>query len=285
MPEKENTLIEESLTLSLSKTLSQELIEPTLDLSIEYGEILIDEILDNNDLSGIPILSTLMSVHKLSRSIQNAHFSKKFLVFLKEFHSGDIDKQKLNKFKNNLNSKKDYQEKIIEHLIVYIDRVESVKKAGFLAKLFHAYINNKFDWETYCHLSASIEILHPFVISELQDIYPEKVTFFAGEQFLKPFQTWGRGYRANLSLLSLNLLTSAGLGFKEESEYSNEKTLKTLPSKTNLQFSSLGHHAITHALGYEKDKVHLVYAYQVKQNAPLVTSGQTSPLLSKNINP
>jgi len=275
MSNQENDINGQLYNLTLTETLTKELTESTLDLSKDYGEVLIDSFLGSDSLiSDIPILSTVTGGYKIIKSIQNAHFIKKLHVFLKEFHTGCIDSQKLKKFKDKLNLNTKYREKVIEHLVIYVERVESISKAEILAKLLNAHVNNYFDWNIYTNLSASIDRLHPFAISELLQAYPTNITYLEGKDFFEPFQASGKGYRAALNSITLQQLTSTGFGIEEDLTYSDSTTS---PPKTNLQFSSLGYYFITHALDYKKSKVNVINHHQVQQAQFIIDAPQSLP--------
>ncbi|MDE1944537.1 MAG: hypothetical protein KGH97_03555, partial [Patescibacteria group bacterium] len=73
--------------------LGQEIIEPNLDLAIDYSEIGLDEFFDNGLLKEIPIVRSLAAIVRTGIAIRERFFIKKFVVFLRELHQGSVDKK------------------------------------------------------------------------------------------------------------------------------------------------------------------------------------------------
>lgn len=90
-----------SLQKNLTESISDEIIETTIDLSIDYAEITMDEIIDGT-LREIPLIKTIYSLGKLGYSIREKFFVKKILTFLQEFHSQKIDEFNSKNSKPNL---------------------------------------------------------------------------------------------------------------------------------------------------------------------------------------
>jgi len=251
--------LKQSEASSVSEFISDEIIDPTIDLSIEYGEILLDSFIENDGLAGIPVLSTIRGLNKLSNSVQNAHFTKKLFTFLKELHNGTIDDVKLEEFKKKLHSEKNFREKVVEHIMIYIERAEDTAKAKILAKLLNAHIEGKFNWSTYCDLSASIDRLHPFAIKELHNKNSDEIINI-NEQAVRRatqsenLQTNGPGFRVKISPTTQNFLSSAGLGYKETLYY-KENNPQGDTKETNCLLSPLGTHLVMNALDYGRKDI------------------------------
>lgn len=175
---------------------SEELVETTMDLAVDYSEIALDSIFDDSILEEVPIIKTIVSTYKIGKSIQERHFVKKLTIFLKEFHSGKIDEKKLQDFKQKFSTNNKYQSQVMEHITVFNDRFIDSQKSVILANLFSAYIEDKMDWTFYTELAHCLERLSPNALTliktlskqkfnipiddELDDIYVKGVFFAAG---------------------------------------------------------------------------------------------------------
>lgn len=140
-------------------TISDEIINPTFDLTIDYSEIGIDGFFDDNLLKEIPIIKTLTSAIKLGIAVKHKFFIKKFMVFLKEFHTSTITEEKLEKFKNKFKEDKTYKEKIMDQLMLIIEDVDSVNKTKIISHLFSAHLELKYNWERFITLSNCVKNL------------------------------------------------------------------------------------------------------------------------------
>jgi len=144
---------------NLTDSISKEIINTSLDLSVDYAEIGIDELIDGT-LKEIPFVKTIYSVSKIGYSIKEKFFVKKLLTFLQELHSGILDEIKLEEFKNKLDSDKKYKNKVIENLIVYTDAFLNIEKAKIFANLFREHINGKYDWKYFLGLTDCLNSIN-----------------------------------------------------------------------------------------------------------------------------
>lgn len=160
---------------SLSIVVKNELLEPTIDTAIDYAEIGLDQLIDNELLSEIPIIKTVVGITKTGLMIKERHFIKKLLTFLSEFHSNDIDQKKLKEFQIKIKTDFKYQEKVIDQIIILNDRFLEEIKSKILAKLFISHIENKIDWNHFKSLTFCLDSLNPEAIGYLNEL--EKIDF------------------------------------------------------------------------------------------------------------
>ncbi len=160
---------------SVGDFLKKEIIYPSIDLTIDYSEIALDSILDNQAfLKEIPILKHIVSIVKIGLGIRERYFIKKLLIFLEEFHKGRIDPEKHEKFKSKFSNNKPYQKNVIDHLMIWIDRFDSEMKSKILSYLFKAHIENKLNWTRFFELSVCIDKLHPSGFEAFYLLYTEQ---------------------------------------------------------------------------------------------------------------
>ncbi|MBI3518076.1 MAG: hypothetical protein HY062_01795 [Bacteroidetes bacterium] len=151
----------ETNTGSLSKQFADEMLNPSIDLAVDYSEIYIDDLIDNAALKEIPIIKSIVGVIKGGISINQFFFAKKLLTFIKDFNSGTIDPQKKLKFKDKIQGDDKFRKKVSEQVMVFIDRFMEVKKAKIAANLFKAYVEEKITYEQFVSINISLERLHP----------------------------------------------------------------------------------------------------------------------------
>lgn len=158
----------------ISNEIKKELLNPSIDLTEEYLELGIDSFLSEGIFKEIPIVKTLYSVYKIGNSIKDAHFVKKLMVFLKEFNSGAIEQDKLDRFKEKLNKDENYKKKTTEQMIILIDRYDYSFKAAMYGRLFIAYINEYYNWDTFQYLSSCTDNLFINDFRVLEILYKAK---------------------------------------------------------------------------------------------------------------
>ncbi|SDM41304.1 hypothetical protein [Halarsenatibacter silvermanii] len=140
----------------VNELLSDSLCEPSIDLAVEYAELSFDELV-NEVAEEIPFVRTLVTVGKTGLAIKEAHFVKKTLSFLKKFHTGDYDEEKMKRFREKMNCDAEYRNKVTNKIIVFIDKLSSEKKAKILSRLFIAHINEEYDWKTFIDLTKCLD--------------------------------------------------------------------------------------------------------------------------------
>ena len=92
-----------------------------------------DEILQNEFLKDIPVISSAVSIYKIGNNIHNAHLLKKYACFLDEFNRDSFENGSRKKYKQYFeesNRKRD-----IEYLLILLERYIEEDKARRLAKI------------------------------------------------------------------------------------------------------------------------------------------------------
>ena len=207
---------EESLTNALSK----EIVNTSIDTSIDYAELTLDEILADDTLKEIPIVKTLMSIAKIGLNIKERFFVKKLLTFLRELHLQKIDTQRLEEFKGKFENEPKFKAKVTEQIMIYNDAFLNIEKSKILAKLFKSHIEGKFDWEHFNYLSVCLNNAHPKIFKFLEKL--------STNNFIIPEET---EERKQLELErdgdSEALLYSCGIAY-EKSSWSSEFNVSEL---------------------------------------------------------
>lgn len=105
----------------------------SLELISNVAEVGLDEILQNEFLKDIPVISSAVSIYKIGNNIHNAHLLKKYACFLDEFNRDSFENGSRKKYKQYFeesNRKRD-----IEYLLILLERYIEEDKARRLAKI------------------------------------------------------------------------------------------------------------------------------------------------------
>lgn len=189
------------MTKKISESFKEELLSTTLDLTIDYSEIFIDDLLDEGILKEVPFIKTLVSGAKIFSSLRDKFTLKKYLVFLESFHKGDISEEKYLKFKRRINTDKEYHDKIIENTMLVIERIDHINKSIIIANLFVKYVNKEIDWEYFQTLSNCVEKMNIKCISILENYSKKKWSNLESD-------------REKIDFGNQSLLTSCGIGLR-----------------------------------------------------------------------
>lgn len=115
------------------------------DLSMDFLELELDSITDNEILREIPIVKTVCAITKTSIAIKEKFLLRKFFNFVKAFNNYDV-KEEISKRKNAIHNNEKWVYDEIEFLSVYLDDMDSDKKARILGKLYNEYLNRRINW-------------------------------------------------------------------------------------------------------------------------------------------
>ncbi|OYX25553.1 MAG: hypothetical protein B7Z06_07095 [Flavobacteriales bacterium 32-35-8] len=145
----------------INEIVSNEILKRTIDISIDYSELSLDAFLEEGLLKEIPFVKSIVGFYNISNSIIERHKVNKILTFFKTFHEGNIDGEKLEKFKEKFSADKKYQNKVIEIIILLNERFLQIEKSKILANLLLAHIKNELSWEEFQDISMILEVIHP----------------------------------------------------------------------------------------------------------------------------
>lgn len=145
---------------SIEKFVNDELIKPTLDLSIDYAELILDDLLDNDILKSIPIIKTGALLYNSVLKIKEAFNIKKLLVFLQAFRKGQLSNDEINEFQNKFINEVSYKNKVIEQIILMNERFISIEKSKIYANLFLAHVKSLLEWNDLMTLTAVLDTMN-----------------------------------------------------------------------------------------------------------------------------
>lgn len=152
------------------------LFEPTFSNAIDYIELGIDSIIDNETIKGIPIVSTVVGIGKTVYNIRERILLKNMLTFIKEFNKGQIEQEKLEKYRKSIDEDKVKAEKELGRVLVILDKTIDDIKTKMLANSFRAYVFGQIDWEQFCEVTEAINRLFISDIALLYKIEGGQVT-------------------------------------------------------------------------------------------------------------
>lgn len=146
------------------------------DIMGDYLELGIDSILENDSLKEIPIIKTFLSVGKIAKNIRERNLIKNLVIFLNELNSGNIDKEKLNRHKEELRQDHKKAEKELGRVLIILEQTIDNIKSSILGKLYKAYINQEIDWNLFVEFSEITNRLYVNDLSILLLIYNNQLS-------------------------------------------------------------------------------------------------------------
>lgn len=95
--------------------------EPVSDSIKEYGELVLDALLEKEVIREIPIINTISNTCKAIYSLQECHFINQTMSFIESFNAGTADPDKIAKYVQKLRSnlKKEGE---LDRVLILLDR-------------------------------------------------------------------------------------------------------------------------------------------------------------------
>lgn len=142
------------------KDLAPSLIESFTDFDIaqitpDLAEVALDHVLDDGIVKDIPVIRSLYSIYKTTISLRDRALIKKLLIFLSSLKS--LLPEKKQKFKERINKDDKFKQKVGEHLLLILERLDDMGKPFLVANAFHAFLEELIDYETFQRLASAID--------------------------------------------------------------------------------------------------------------------------------
>lgn len=91
-----------TLETNLLPSFRDSIFQNCTDILQDYSEVAIDTILGPGIFSELPIVCTVTAICKAGLNIKERNYLRQTLAFIKGFHSGTIDQQKLADYRQRL---------------------------------------------------------------------------------------------------------------------------------------------------------------------------------------
>lgn len=134
------------------------------DTALDYAELGLDSILDNNIFSDLPFFRTLIGVAKTASNIRERNLLRNTARFINSFNAGTIDADKLDEYQERIMDKK-WAELELGRVLVLLDQYVDQEKAILLGIIYRKYVEKQFDWKKFCELS---DIINRLFLEDLQ---------------------------------------------------------------------------------------------------------------------
>ena len=141
----------------------------------EYIELGIDSLLNEADLKEIPIVNTIVGVLKVGKNVHDRNLLKQTLIFINEFNTNRINKDKLEEYKERIENNPKKSEKELGRVLLLLNNFIDQEKSIILAKLFKSYINEKINWNEFCEYSEITNRMFIQDLKLLKLIYEKKI--------------------------------------------------------------------------------------------------------------
>lgn len=150
---------------------SKEKIEEILEIIEEP----IDVLSENPIVKAVPVVKKVASLAKSCLAIRDRILIKNLITFIASINDDTISRDKLEKYKEKINSNPKILDRDLEKVLILIERESDQDKVKILAQLYKSYINENIDWEEFGHYSEITNNLFIIDIGELKILYENKL--------------------------------------------------------------------------------------------------------------
>lgn len=161
---------EQSLSLSFNNSLTAEVSS----ISKEYAELSLDAFVEDGLFKDIPIVSTVVSIYRIGKSIRERHHLAKLIAFLNEINKGITDDERRQSYREKFASNEEFRNQELEYILILIDRYLSFDKPHMLAKLYLAYLDGEIIWEEF---TMYAEVIDRFLLLDCSMLTSDAATF------------------------------------------------------------------------------------------------------------
>ena len=148
----------------LTQDFEKSLFRESSDTISDYIELGIDSFINDGILKDIPIVSTIVAVLKVGKNIHDRNLLKQTLTFINEFNSNNISKDKIKKYKEQIEKNPKKCEDELGRVLLYLNNFIDKEKSIMLAKLFKSYVSQTITWNEFCEYS---EIINRIFLEDL----------------------------------------------------------------------------------------------------------------------
>lgn len=147
------------------------------NITEDYCELGLDEMLDEGILKDIPVFGTLTKLYSVGATIHGKILEKKILKFLYELDKISFEKRTC--FVEKLKRDRKFEQRVGEHLLLILERLDDMNKPQILARIFSALINKKIDYEMFVRLSSVVDKTLISDLNKLRDFQQSQFASFS----------------------------------------------------------------------------------------------------------
>lgn len=147
--------MEENLLIPLSESLGKS-FEVSSDIFVDLAESSIDQLIESQVLSEIPIVKSVLAIVKIGSNIRERHLLKNALAFVISFNNSTNDPEIKNRILELLEDSKK-REKELGRVMLLLDRQLDIEKSKILASFYTHFLLKRINWDKFCELTDALD--------------------------------------------------------------------------------------------------------------------------------
>ena len=142
-------------TIKLETSLFDTLVDNSVELGGEVGELTVDQFIDNEFLKEIPFFSIFYKTVKAVHGLREGLFAMKVYKFIKDLDG--IKRENRNRFVVNILANHKEKIKVGTTLMMILDKLDELNKTQLLANIFVAYVRSEITVTEFCHMCSIVQ--------------------------------------------------------------------------------------------------------------------------------
>jgi hypothetical protein len=199
---------------SLEKTIGRSDLS---SLARDLDEVALDSLLEPGILRDIPILGALAKGANFVFSVRDCLFLKKLSKVL--FCLDSVPWETRNDFCDSLKSDPKFRQRLMDGVILLIERLDDVEKADLFGKIFSAYVSSRIAYDDFRILGYALDRVY------LTDLHTLK-EFYSGPTPTEAFQRDNYDTLWRLTICDLVCIADASIGQRARGEFGLNKVGK-----------------------------------------------------------
>jgi hypothetical protein len=143
-----------------------------INMASTIGELGIDELLEIDGLTQIPLLGVLVGSAKVAKGFRERWLIEKIVMFLANLK--EISEEEKIKFKEKIDSDPKYKKRVADTLMTVLDNLDDIDKAEMLAKTFTCFLQAKIEFADFRRICYAINTAYA---DDLKEVCSEGFSF------------------------------------------------------------------------------------------------------------
>lgn len=158
--------LKNSMQVSLEKTIGRSDLS---SLARDLGEVTLDTLLEPGIVRDIPVLGALAKGANVVLSVRDFLFLRKLSKVLLRLDSVPLETR--NEFTDRLKSDPNFRQRLMDGVILLIERLDDVEKANLFGRIFSAYVSSRIAYEDFRILGHALDRAYLTDLHTLREFY------------------------------------------------------------------------------------------------------------------
>lgn len=133
--------------------LSEKVMDEVEESLADNVDAFVDSKIKDSVFGSIPIVNNTLAIYRAGKLIVDSFNFKKLIDFISKFNEKNLDKNKINEYKEFLLSDSTKAEEELGRIIVLLNKTTEIEQVSVLSNLYKAFIFGNYSWDVFRQLS------------------------------------------------------------------------------------------------------------------------------------